>query len=194
MKYIISEKQYKILEQEHSQKMGYQPAKGVTIDGTGEPIYPVFSCLEYEPITIKGERITPDNLPKDVGYKWNFKETVSGKKHEKEIKVIFHKYDVGGERKFKPWIEIVGFYKVEGYNKKAFFIKNLDNTFKCGENFKIDIKTPKLNDIFFKSKSTTVNNDGTFTNLPTKTSYNSLNDFGTELSKIQFNTAGLVAS
>ena len=52
MKYIITEEQLKILEQSHSREMKYQEAKPVIDTDTGKNTYPVFSCLEYEPINM----------------------------------------------------------------------------------------------------------------------------------------------
>ena len=203
MKIKISEKQLNFLLKEQngdgpqSLERGMTPRKRI---GTGRPgggEYPVFSCLMYEPMTIKGKKIYPKNYPRTVEYSWKEEGEDDGKKFTKRIVVSFNKYDVGGARDFKRWLQIA--YGVEKEEKKSrtAVIYNTDNTFICGGDFSIEIDTPEISSTKFAQEDSSgdfvdcTSCSNTFNNLPSKTSFKSLNDFGKEISKVTFDLSTL---
>lgn len=205
MKYIITEEQLKILEQSHSREMKYQEAKPVIDTDTGKNTYPVFSCLEYEPINMGAngdkKKIYPQNLPRDVSYTWEKEEeeTVGGTgvTVTRNIQIIFHKYKDNISRDYGPWFQLRGKIEVEGYCTKMFVTENLNNTFECGADFdfKAELKNNTVKFIEYNSETDVITegvaNDGTFENLPSTGTFSTLNSLGDLISKIKINTVGL---
>lgn len=205
MKYIITEEQLKILEQSHSREMKYQDAKPVVDTDTGKSTYPVFSCLEYEPINMgldgDKKKIFPRNKPRDVAYTWEKEEeeTVGGTgvTVTRNIQIIFYKYKDNISRVYGPWFQIRGMIEAEGYSNKMFVIENLQNSFECRPDFdfKAELKnnTVRFDEYNTKTKVITegVANDGTFENLPSTGTFSTLNSLGDLISKIKINTVGL---
>lgn len=202
MKYIITEEQLKILEQSHSREMKYQEAKPVIDTDTGKNTYPVFSCLEYEPINMGAngdkKKIYPENLPRDVAYTW--KETKedeqvngagSGVTVNRVVQLIFNKYKDNISREYGPWFNIRGKIEADGYKKKKFLISDLNNYFECGADFAFKAELKSNTPVFQLDKNTTTTNDGTFENLPSTGTFSTLNSLGDLISKIKINAVGL---
>lgn len=202
MKIKISEKQLNFLLKEQNGDEPQSLERGMTSRkriGTGRPgggEYPVFSCLMYEPMTIKGEKIYPKNYPRTVEYYW-YEEGDDSGKYKNFIWVIFHKYDSGGGRDLLRWVDIVcGTSKEEKYSR-TMAISDISNTFICGADFSIEIDTPKISSTKFAQEDSSGNFvdcsscSNTFDNLPTKTSFKSLNDFGKEIGKVTFDLSTL---
>ena len=199
MKYIITEEQLKIIEQSHSRGMEYQEAKPVVDTDSGKSTYPVFSCVELEPINmgVDGDKkkIFPRNLPRDVSYTWEKEEeeTVGGTgvTVNRVVQLIFYKYKDNISRDYGPWFKIRGKIEVDGYKKKKFLIADLNNSFVCGANFDFKADLKSNTPIFQLNKDTTTTNDGTFENLPTTGTFSTLNSLGDLISKIKINAVGL---
>lgn len=202
MKIKISEKQLNFLLKEQNGDTPQSLERGMISRkkiGRGKPgggEYPVFSCLMYEPMTIKGKKIYPKNYPRTVEYNWLEEGDDSGK-YKNFIWVIFNKYDVGGGSDFKRWIDIIYGVSKEGKYSRTMAISDTSNTFICGADFSIKIDTPKISSVKYAEENASGDFEdcsscsNTFSNLPSKTSFNSLNDFGKKISSVTFDLSTL---
>tara|TARA_R110000868_G_scaffold1663_3_gene13422 strand:+ start:7986 stop:8603 length:618 start_codon:yes stop_codon:yes gene_type:complete len=201
MKCIISERQYKLLvgEQEAADKFA-DPVAVTKSDGG--VTYSVFSCVEVEPMTIWGSKnkVYPINHPKDVS--WEFIDEGKdgdGKKYKKWVNVIFKKWkDPSSDtRDFHPWITIEG--QIWLQDKKSYFFKisNINNTFKCGAKYSINIDfknvsdptvlvSPEVVDVDLKGLPTTSITTDVF-EFPSFGSFTSLKSFADKVNQIKFN-------
>lgn len=208
MRYLISERQYKIIINEacgddtYSSSNYVKPSKLSGVGNEAGNNYPVFSCVKLEPITIMGKPIYPDNAPKDVAYKWTDVGEEGGKKYRKIIQLVFSKYKTGS-REFHPWIEVRAKVQMEGKKTVYAQIGDISNTFKCGANFCIDIKFNK-NDVDYEKSPTIVDDNlefegdfescsdcGNVIEFPNFGNYDSLKKFVSDISKIKFNLNNL---
>jgi hypothetical protein len=125
-----------------------------TIGDDGDKIFPVFSCIEVEPMTIWSKKKYAKNKPKDVGWEFYEEGDHNGKKYKKKINVIFNKWkDPSTASEFHPWISIEGQVWLEGKKSIYFDISNTDNTFKCGAKYSINIDFNNMSDIAYKEST-----------------------------------------
>ena len=200
MKCIISERQYKLLvgEQEAADKFA-DPVAVTKSDG--DVTYSVFSCVEVEPMTIWGEKVYSTNRPKDVN--WEFIDEGKdgdGKNYKKWINVVFNKWkDPSSDtRDFLPWLTIEGQIWLQDKKTYYFDISNINNTFKCGAKYSINIDFKNVSEIVYQestnilddkleiSSSVDISTTDVF-EFPSFGSFTSLKSFADKVNQIKFN-------
>ena len=196
MRIKISERQLGLLLKEQDEPESKEKfTKWNAIGGRGD-VYPVFSCVMYEPMTLKGDKIYPKNYPNYVEYVY-VDDSVSGE--TKGISVTFHKKEPGGSDT-KLWIEVIWFLGADGKKNRMMSLESVANTFKCGAEFSIEITTPDISSVIYYEKNSTTNEyevcsscSNSFSNLPTGTSFSSLKSFGDAIGKVEFDITTLTS-
>jgi len=183
MKIKITESQLKICLKEQ-----IDPAEKILQNLEYTTIKP-FSCVQYEPIKIKEKTISPENNPKNI--KFLYKGSGEGSDQKYNIKIYFFK-ELGGTP--KEWISIkvpvvdkdkrsqqleyTGFYKCAG--REITISINAMEYQEADENGSLE-DAVKSNSPFSNSA---FSNEFSVSESSPK-SFNSLNDLGVELSKIE---------